>query len=230
MPDRPIRLLSTFAVASAVKALLPEFERRTGARVDADYSTTKLMMERLTAGETADLVIVTDDAADALAEKGAIADGGRTEIVMARIGIAHAADQSPPAAANLDEFIATLRAAPAISYSRAGVSGLYFAGLIEKLGIAEWVNAKSIVIPVGFTGEKLMNGEVTVAIQMISELRSAGVTNIVPLPDEIQLPTRFATVVMRTAAVPEGAADLAAYLASPEAMEVYRNWGLETLR
>lgn len=218
MPPRPIRLLSTLAVASAVQELIPLYEQRTGAKVDADYTTTKLMMERLNAGETADLVIVTDDAAKILAPDGA----GRNDIAVSRIGIAVAEGAELPPMATKADFIAALTNTPSLSYSRAGVSGLYFAGLIEKLGIAEMVNAKAVIIPNGYTSEQLMNGKVELAIQQISELLTGGATNIVPIPDEVQVATLFATVILK-----DEAAGLAGFLASGEALEAYRRWGLD---
>jgi molybdate transport system substrate-binding protein len=223
MSARPIRLLSTLAVASAVKELIPVFEQRTGAAVDVDYTTTKLMMERLDAGETADLVIVTDDAAKILAPDGK----GRADIAVSRIGIAVADDATLPPMATLADFIAALTDTPSLSYSRAGVSGLYFAGLIERLGIAEMVNAKAVVIPNGYTSEQLMSGRVALAIQQISELLTGGASNITPIPDDVQVATLFAAVIPKSTGDADGAARLAAFLASGEAMAAYRRWGLD---
>ena len=54
--------------------------------------------------------------------------------------------------------------------SRQGASGLFLAGLLERLGIAEAVRRKAVVIESGFTAELAANGVVQLALQQVSEL------------------------------------------------------------
>ena len=61
--------------------------------------------------------------------------------------------------------------ARSVAYSRLGASGILFAKLIERLGIASDVNAKAQIIPQGFTAEQLVTGEADLAVQQISELK-----------------------------------------------------------
>ena len=68
------------------------------------------------------------------------------------------ARQSPTSAQQALQ--AALLATRSIVYSRLGASGVYFAGLIERLGIADAVNAKATIIPSGLTGELVARGEV----------------------------------------------------------------------
>ena len=64
--------------------------------------------------------------------------------------------------------------------------------VIEQLGIASEVNARAVIIPMGFTGEKVASGEAELAIQQVSELMSvAGIDIAGPFPSEIQTVSTF---------------------------------------
>ena len=79
-----------------------------------------------------------------------------------------------------------------MAYSRLGASGILFAKLIERLGIASDINAKAQIIPQGFTAEKLVTGEADLAVQQISELKQVGGIEVVgPIPYELQTPAVF---------------------------------------
>jgi len=98
-------------------------------------------------------------------------------------------------------------AARSVAYSRTGASGIYFAGLLPRLGLAEAVNAKATIIPQGFTAEKLVSGEADIAVQQISELMVVpGIEVVGPLPDPVQEMTTFAAAILRGATDRDGAA------------------------
>ena len=78
-----------------------------------------------------------------------------------------------------------------MAYSRIGASGIYFAELIERMGIAAEINAKA-TITAGFTAERLVTGEADLAVQQISELKQvAGVELVGPIPLSLQTPAVF---------------------------------------
>jgi ABC-type molybdate transport system substrate-binding protein len=54
-----IRVLSTLALKGAVHSLAGRFEAAGGARINADFAPTLALLERLRAGEAADVVILT---------------------------------------------------------------------------------------------------------------------------------------------------------------------------
>ena len=86
---------------------------------------------------------------------------------------------------------ATLLAARSVAYSKIGASGIYFAELIQRLGIAAEINAKA-TITAGFTAERLMTGEADLAVQQLSELKQvAGVELVGPIPLGLQTPAVF---------------------------------------
>jgi molybdate transport system substrate-binding protein len=54
--------------------------------------------------------------------------------------------------------------------SQQGASGLFLAGLLPQLGIAEAIRAKATIIESGYTAELAASGQVELALQQVSEL------------------------------------------------------------
>ena len=125
-----------------------------------------------------------------------------------------------------EAFRAALLAAPTLAYSRAGASGIFFAGLIERLGIEREVSAKATVIPQGFTAELAARGEVALAIQQVSELMAIpGVEIVGPVPEAIN--TRAVFTAALFAGADARAAALLRWLAAALTPERLRAGGLE---
>ena len=90
-----------------------------------------------------------------------------------------------PDITTVEQFKATLLKARTVAYSKIGASGIFFAGLLDRLGIAGAV--RSLIVPSGFTAERLITGEADLAIQQISELMMVpGIDVVGPLPPDIQ--------------------------------------------
>src|SRR6202012_3790035 len=87
---------------------------------------------------------------------------------------------------------ATLLGARCVAYSRLGASGIFFAQLIERMGIAAEINARAHIIPSGFTAERLVSGEADLAVQQLSELKLvSGIEVVGPIPLHLQSPAVF---------------------------------------
>jgi molybdate transport system substrate-binding protein len=115
-----------------------------------------------------------------------------------------------------------------VAYSRIGASGIFFAQLIERMGIASEINARACIIPSGFTAEQLLTGDADLAVQQISELNLVpGVEVVGPIPRELQSPAVFSAGRLRTSTRVAQSDALLKYLASPEVAPVLRESGLE---
>lgn len=222
-----VRVLSTLALKGAVGSLAGRYEVVGGARIDADFAPTLGLLERLRGGESADVVILTKEALDDLASRGRVVAETCVDLARSFVGIAVKAGAAHPDIATE----AALRAAllgGRVAYSRIGASGIFFAQLIERMGIASEVNARARIIPSGFTAERLLTGEADLAVQQLSELKQvAGVEVVGPIPRELQTPAVFSAGRLASSrqAVPSDA--LLKYLASPEVAPVLRDSGLE---
>jgi molybdate transport system substrate-binding protein len=222
-----MRLLSTLAVKTVLDELVPRFQLSGGAGINISTDPTALMLSRIRAGERGDLAILTADGIAALCASGHLVAASRRDLCVSEIGVAVPAGGPAPDISTVDAVRRTLLAVPSIGYSRAGASGIFFAQLIERLGIADAVNRKSTVIPMGFTAALLVDGTVDLAVQQVSELMAVpGVQVVGALPGEIQERLTFPGAIFADAAAAGPAAEFLAYLARPEFADVYRQAGL----
>jgi molybdate transport system substrate-binding protein len=150
------------------------------------------------------------------------------DLARSWVGIAVKAGAVHPDISTEASLRAALAGARAVAYSRLGASGILFAQLIERLGIASDINTKAQVIQQGFTAEKLVTGEADLAIQQISELKQVGGIEVVgPIPYELQTPAVFSAGRMAATNKPAQADRLLRFLASPEVAPALRESGLE---
>lgn len=225
MREPPLRVLSTLGLMGALQARQGALEAALGRPLAIDFAPTKVLVDRLASGEAADLAILTAEAVASLTAQGRLAPGAAA-LAASRVGLAQAPSRPRPDITTPAALIATLRAAGSIAYSAAGASGLFFAALIERLGIGPEINAKARVIPSGLTGLLVARGEADYAVQQISELRMVrGIDIIGPFPAELQTPTVFAAAAL--AGAPAAAARLIALLRGPDMAVALAGSGLD---
>jgi len=223
-----IRVLSTLAVKGAFAELGARFHASTGIGVDADFAPTLALLDRLRRGEAADVVILTREGLSEMLGEHRVAAASYVDVAKSWVGIAVKAGRAHPDISTEAALRSALVQARAVAYSRIGASGILFAELIERLGIAHIVNAHAVVIPSGLTAERLVTDEADLAVQQISELKQvAGVEIVGPIPREMQVPAVFsAGCMMATDRVVE-AEKFLAFLRSGEAIALLREAGLE---
>jgi len=171
-------------------------------------------MKSIAEGQRADVIIAIDGAMDQLCADRIVRPETRVCLADSILGVGVREGAPKPDVSTVEAFKRTLVAARAVAYSKAGASGIYFTGLVERLGIAAEVNARAVTIPMGFTGEKVASGEAEIAIV-------AG-----PFPPEVQTVSTFEAAIFADATNAEGAAAWMALLASPSAAKAYGDGGL----
>ena len=222
-----LRMLSTLGLMGAMRSLSSAFEAETGIQVDADFAPTLALLKRLRGGEAADLVILTREGLDEMVAEGRVL-AAAADLARSYVGIAVQAGRAHPDIGSEAALRKTLLAARSVAYSRLGASGVYFAQLIVRMGIAAEINAKATIVEQGFTAERLLNGEADLAVQQISELKQvAGIEVVGPIPHDLQTPVVFSAGRMTNATQAAAADRLLRYLASPEVVPVLRQSGLE---
>jgi molybdate transport system substrate-binding protein len=169
-----VRVLSTLALKGAVHGLADQYQAVGGASIVADFAPTLALLERLRSGEAADVVILTREGLDEVAREGRVAAESCVDLARSFVGIAVKAGAAHPDISTEAALRAALLGTRAVAYSRLGASGILFAKLIERLGIASDINARAVIIPQGFTAERLVSGEADLAVQQISELKQVG--------------------------------------------------------
>jgi molybdate transport system substrate-binding protein len=222
-----LRLFSSLAVAGVLDELLPRF---SAARVETTLLPTALLAERIRAGEVADVAILMADMIDALVQE-RVLQPGRIDLARSMVGIAVRAGARKPDISTVEGFVDAMHAARSVALSRTGASGVSFAHVLRRLGIADEVNAKAIFIPSGFTGELVARGEAEIAVQQISELLVVpGIEIVGALPSGIECISTFSAGVFAGTPVLTEARLLISTLVSASADPVFRTKGLEPLR
>ncbi|MCC8982104.1 substrate-binding domain-containing protein [Bradyrhizobium acaciae] len=223
-----VRVLSTLALKGAVARLAEAYLAASGVRIDADFAPTLALLERLRGGEAADLVILTREGLAEMIGEGRVARDSAVDLARSYVGVAVKAGAVRPDIATEAALRSALLGARAVAYSRLGASGILFARLIARLGIAEAINARAVIIPMGFTAERLVTGEADLAIQQISELKQVdGIEVVGPIPLGLQTPAVFSAGRMTTSERTEAADHLLRYLSSADVAPVLRETGLE---
>src|SRR3954451_15084607 len=223
-----IRVLSTLALKGAVHGLAGQYQAAGGTRIDADFAPTLALLQRLRSGEAGDVVILTREGLDEVAREGRVAAESCVDLARSWVGVAVRAGAAHPDISTEAALRAALLGARSVAYSRLGASGILFAKLIERLGIASEINAQAVIIPQGFTAERLVAGEADLAVQQISELiQVSGIEVIGPIPHPLQTPAVFSAGRMTASPRAAQSDRLLRYLASPEAAPALRESGLE---
>ena len=222
-----IKVLSSIATREAYNELVPLFERDTGHTIVTTWAGTVDIMKRLSAGgEVHDLVVLSGVELDDLIKLGKIAAGSRVDIAKSGIGVAVRAGAPKPDIGSADALKRTLLAAKTVGYT-SGPSGVYMAGLIERMGIAGEIKPKHRGVPSG--GTIVASGDCEIGFQQISELvHIKGIDYVGPLPPDVQRVTIFATGIPAGASNPDGARALVKFLTTPANAAVIRKHGLET--
>jgi molybdate transport system substrate-binding protein len=213
------RLMSTLAIAGLLREAAPAIEAVLGARLEVELAPTRALEGRIRGGERADAAVLTAEAIAALSVEGVLDGTTARALAHSRVGIAVRAGAPHPDISDVAALRRLLLDVPSLCYSRAGASGIFFADLIERLGIAAEVNAKAIVIPQGFTAEKVVSGEAAIAFQQVSELMEVpGIEVVGALPDGAQTIAVFSGAAFADAPDGKRVLDVVAACCTPAAL------------
>lgn len=229
----PLRVLGTGAVSSSTRDLARAFTVRTGRAVEIATANAGVAARRLREGEAADLMLNSGTQVARLAADGLL-DGTTTrELGRVLIGVAIREGAPKPDIATEAALRAAILAAPMIAHSdpsTGATAGTHAAGLIERLGIAGEMRARTLVFPGGGAAvQAVADGRAALAITQISEIVGVqGAALVGPLPDSAQLVTPYLGAVTTRAADREGALGFLAVLTGPEGQARFRAAGFAT--
>jgi molybdate transport system substrate-binding protein len=230
-----IKVLSTIALKAAMEQLLPQFEASSGHTVSIEFGTSAVLRRRIEASGTFDLFIVTPpETIDDLIKLDKVVAGTRTDFARTSIGVAVRAGTPRPDIASVDAFKAALVSARSVGYTdpaRGGTSGVYFAGLIERLGVGDELKSKTrLSSGIPALVEALANGDVEIGVLQISEIvPDSRLALVGPLPPGLQKTTVIAAGIVTSSVHSEASRALIAFLKSLAAVSVMRAHGMEPM-
>jgi molybdate transport system substrate-binding protein len=227
-----MKALTTGAMKDVMLSVAAEFEKATGHKVTVVNDTAGAVAKRIEGGETVDIAINTPALIDDLIAKGKIAAGSRVNLATVGMGVAVKAGAPQPDIATVEAFKRALLNAKSIAYtdpSSGGSAGIYFAKLLERLGIADALKSKTLFTRGGrAAAERVAAGEAELVVTQISEIVPVtGVVLVGPLPKEIQNLTTYAGGISAAAKDSEAARALLKLLTGPGASAVLKSRGME---
>ena len=231
-----LSVYSTIGVRSAAEELFRRFETASGhkpaVRLAVTWGTAPMLVKRIEGGETADVMILSRAGIDQLKAQGKIASGSDVTLAGSGVAIAVKAGAPKPDISTPEALKQTLLACKAIAYSEpsaGGASGVYFAKLLERMGIAEAMQPKTKYPPAGgFSATLLLSGEAELAVQQKPELLHVAGTEIVGfLPGDLNLVTQFSAGLMPESKNADAAKALIDFLRSPQSKAAFKAKGLD---
>lgn len=189
-PYADISVLSTLALKGALESAAP------GLR--AEFHATQALLKSIADGQSADVVILTKEGIDQLIKQGSVLPETRLELGRSGVGLAVRKGAARPKIGTWEELKQTLASAESVGHSKQGASGLYFAGLLEKHGLANKLK-KRVIVEKGPVAAGIAKGEIQLGAQLLCELAPvAGIDIIGPLPSEVQTYYSFSAAVMKS--------------------------------
>ena len=226
-----IKVLTAGAFKQVLLVLVPDFEKQTGHKIILENDTVGALTKRIEGGEAFDLAVLTPAAVNDLSTKGKFVAGSRPIWAGSVSASWSRRARRSPISSSVDAFKKTLLAAKSVAYidpAAGGSSGIYVAGLLDKLGIAADVKPKAKLIPGGAVAEHIARGEAEIGIHQISEILPVkGITLIGPLPADIQNYTVYAAGLGANGKESEAAKALLKTLSGPAAADVLKSKGME---
>jgi len=223
-----VKVLSIPPLRTSLDELGPQFERATGHKLMVKYDVSAALKRQIDAGETFDVALILPAMIDDLLKQGKVAAGTRTDISRAAVGVAVKKGAPKPDISSAEAFKRTLLNAKSVAYSAEGASGVYFKGLLERLGIAAEASGRFKPIGAGAVVATVAKGEVEMAVISIPViLAEPGAELVGLLPKELQHYVVYTAGVSAAAKQPDAAKALLKHLTTPAAISVMKSKGLE---
>jgi molybdate transport system substrate-binding protein len=221
-------VISSTGLQAALEELAPKIEKATGDKLAMTIGPANVLKDKIEGGATFDVTILTPALIDMLIHEGKVVPGSAANIARAGIGVAYKAGGNLPDISTLAALKRTLLEVKSITYATAGQSGSYFTKLIEQMGIADQVKAKSKTLPGGHgVGELVATGQVELAVQSVPDLMAIPGVEVVPFPKDLQNYIVLTGGVAASSKNPLAAMAVLKYLTGPEAVLVLKAKGLE---
>lgn len=214
-------VLGSQGAMPGLRALAAEFERVSGHQVTVIQATDAILEQRSRDG-TADLATGNPGVLGELVSDGRVVADTVTPFVLAGLGVSVKAGVPKPDISTVEAYIAALRAAESIGYSR-GCSGRNAAEGIEILGLTEELASKTTRTEGGPVTAYLARGEFELGIQQTNIMVGVpGSEYVGPVPSGLNRLCQTNVGLLEASSEPDAARELIRFMVSPEAGPILR--------
>lgn len=222
-----VKVIAANPMKPVVQELGAQFERDTGHKLVTRFVSGPVVKREIDAGEMFDLAISAAPVIDALIKEGKIVAGTRTDVAYAGVGVGVREGAPKPDIGSVEAFKHALLNTKSVAHSAEGPSGVYFKGLLDRLGIAAEMKPKLKPMSGDALANAVPNGEAEMIISATSDIIAGGAVLVGPLPPELQSYIRFAAGVGINAKEAEAVKALIKFLIAPAAVPVIKAKGME---
>jgi molybdate transport system substrate-binding protein len=225
-----ITVLSGGAIEPGLKTAAAAFQKQSAHTVKIAFNTTPQILKRVGGGETFDVVIAPLGAIKEFSATNKVESGG-VNVGRVGMGVLVRPGAPVPDIANAEAIKRTVLEAESTVFNRAS-TGLYFEGLLKKMGIYEQIESKTTRYADGASVmEHILKGKGReVGFAAITEIllyKEKGVNFVGPLPAEIQNYTAYIAVPMSAGTNKQAALELVSFLGGPLGKPLFVAAGIE---
>lgn len=223
-----LTILSAAGVSPVVKELGAQFEQTNKQKVALRFMDAPVVKRQIESGEPFDIAISVAGVIDDLIKQRKISADTRSDFVRAGMGVAVRSGVPKPDISNADAFKRALLNVKSVSYAAEGASGVYFTGLLDRLGIAKDMNAKLRPLSPPANVQAVAKGDVDMVVGIASPLLATpGIQFVGVLPPDLQTYLRFTIAVSATTHEPDVARALVHFFTSPGVASVIKARAME---
>jgi molybdate transport system substrate-binding protein len=147
-------------------------------------------------GAPFDIALLTEGVIDDLIKQGTLSAASRIPVFKSGVGLAVRGGVRLPPVRSAEELKQALLGAKSVAIRAGGAGGAISKQVFERLGIAETMAAKTVVVSTGLLAEAIANGRAELGLCQVSEIISTdGAQLHAPLPPELQVYSRFAAAI-----------------------------------
>ena len=153
-----LRLMSGGAAQGLVAALRESFEREHGCTVQGTFGAVGLMRDHLLAGESSDLMILSQSLIDQLSKDGHLVAGSAQALGIVKTGVAVLPGAPRPTLQSPEQLKRLLSQASAVYFPDPvkATAGIHFMKVLEQLDLREALTDRLCPYPNGATAMREM--------------------------------------------------------------------------
>jgi len=226
-----LKVMSTVALNAPLDDLKPKFESATGHKLTIVYGLIAELKKRVEGGEAADVMILSRGALDDLQTQGKVASGSVVNLASSYVAIAVRAGAPKPDISTADALKRTLLDGKSIVYAdpaKGGASGVYFAKVLERLGMVDQMKSKTTLVPGAQAAEVVAKGEAELGVGMSSEIVPvAGAQLVGALPGDLNFVIVFSAGIGPASKNPAAANELIRFITGPTGAPMLKAAGMD---
>jgi molybdate transport system substrate-binding protein len=226
-----LRIMSGGAPKEIFLQLTPQFEQRSGHKIDYAFAVMSALRDRLAAGEKADVLVMPTNILDAYQKDKIVRAEGRAVLGLVSINAVVRTGAAAPDLSTPEKVRQAMLASRAITHATPGAtpSGTHMGKLIEQLGIVDAMKSKVIHRPALEGGVQLVaSGEAEIGFYPKSEVvNTDGLTVVGPLPAAIQLTTIYGAAVTLVSPATDAAAAFINFMSDPAHRAAWAHAGFD---